>query len=129
MTIPGHYDDMLSQYASKNLIHDVDANISAVIANHPDILADAIPFCLVDTIQEFDTMLRCTMMEKMREMDPKPWKEWTMDDIPEFLSMKEMGDDDPYPIMRRTCGGTTVSIAVIISDNMWVASLGYSEGC
>jgi pyruvate dehydrogenase phosphatase len=110
-------------------MHDVDVNISAVIANHPDTLADAIPICLVDTIQEFDTMLHRTMIEKMREMDPKPWKEWTMDDIPEFLGMKEMGEDDPYPIMRRACVGATVLIAVIISDSMWVASLGDSEGC
>jgi hypothetical protein len=115
MTIPGHYDDMLSQYASKNLIHDVDVNISAVIANHPYILVDAIPICLVDTIQEFDTTLRRTMMENTREMDPKPWK--------------AMDHDDPYPIMRCTCRGTTVLIAVIISDSIWVASPGDSEGC
>jgi hypothetical protein len=133
MTIPGHYDDMLSEYASKNLMHEVDVNISAVIANNPNTLADAIPTCLVDTIQEFDNTLQRTMIEKMREMDPKPWNEWTMDDdIPEFLGMKEMGEHDPYPIMRRACVGTTVLIAVIILDgghDMWVASLGDCEGC
>jgi hypothetical protein len=38
------------------------------------------------------------MIEKMREMDSKPWSEWTMpvDDIPRFLGMKEMGEHDPY---------------------------------
>ena len=43
--------------------------------------------------------------------------------------MKEMGEHDPYPIMRRACAGTTVLIAVIIEHNVWVASLGDSEGC
>ena len=69
------------------------------------------------------------MIDKMREMDPKPWSEWTVDDIPRFLGMKEMGEHDPYPIMNRACVGTTVLIAVIIEHDMWVASLGDSEGC
>ena len=92
-------------------------------------LDDAIPICLVDTIQKFDATLHSTMIEKMREMDSKPWSEWTKDDIPRFLGMKEMGEHDPYPIMRRACAGTTVLIAVIIEHNIWVASLGDSEGC
>ena len=65
----------------------------------------------------------------MREMDPKPWSEWTKDDIPPFLGMKEMGKHDPYPILRRAVAGMTVLIAVIIEHNIWVASLGDSEGC
>ena len=69
------------------------------------------------------------MIEKMREIDPKPWSEWTKDDIPYFLGMKEVGEHDPYPIMRRACAGTTVLIAVIIEHNIRVASLGDSEGC
>ncbi|KAF8511665.1 phosphatase 2C-like domain-containing protein [Hysterangium stoloniferum] len=61
----------------------------------------------------------------------EPWSEWTMDDVPRFLGMKEMGEHDPYPIMRRACAGSTALIAVTISSseyNMWVASLGDSEG-
>ena len=127
--VSGHYGSMLSEYASKNLTKEVDVQISAVIAKNPNILGDAIPKCLVDTIQKFDATLQSTMIEKMREMDPMPWSEWTKDDIPRFLGMKEMGEHDPYPIMRRACAGTTVLIAVIIEHNVWVASLGDSEGC
>ena len=126
----GHYDDLISEYASKNLIKEVDVQVSAVIAkNSNHIFGDAIPNCLVDTIEKFDATLHSNMIEKMREMDPKPWSEWTNEDIPDFLGMKEMGEHDPYPIMRRACAGTTVLIAVIIEHNVWVASLGDSEGC
>ena len=119
----------LSEYASKNLIKEVDVQVSAVIAKNPNVLGDAIPICLVDTIEKFDATLLGSMIDKMREMDPKPWSEWTKDDIPNFLGMKEMGEHDPYPVMRRACAGTTVLIAVIIEQNVWVASLGDSEGC
>jgi len=75
------------------------------------------------------------MIEKMRAMDFKPWNEWTLDDVSRFLGMKELGEHDPYPVMRRSCAGSTALIAVIISkrnhngeQNMWVASLGDSEG-
>ncbi|KAF8523957.1 phosphatase 2C-like domain-containing protein [Hysterangium stoloniferum] len=127
----GHYDARVSEYASKNLIKEVDVRISAVIAENPNTLGDAIPICLVDTIEKFDATLHRTMVEKMHAMDPKPWSEWTDDDVPRFLGMKELGEDDPYPIMRRACAGSTVLIAVIISTsehNLWVASLGDSEG-
>ena len=127
-TVSGHYDDLVSEYASKNLIKEVDVQISAVIAKNPNVL-DAIPICLVNTIEKFDATLHSNMIEKMHEMDPKPWSEWTNEDIPDFLGMKEMGEHDPYPIMRRACAGTTVLIAVIIEHNVWVASLGDSEGC
>ena len=43
--------------------------------------------------------------------------------------MKEMGEHDPFPIMRRAVAGTTMLIAVIIENNIWIASLGDSEGC
>ena len=127
--VSGHYDHMVSEYASKNLIKEVDVQVSAVIAKNPNNLGDAMPICLIDTIEKFDATLLSSMIEKMREMDPKPWSEWTKDDIPDFLGMKEMGELDPYPIMRRACAGTTVLIAVIIEHNIWVASLGDSEGC
>jgi hypothetical protein len=127
--VSGHYDNFVSEYASKNLIKEVDVQVSAVISKNLNILGDAIPICLVDTIQKFDATLHSTMIEKMREMDTKPWREWTADDIPRFLGMKEMGEHDPYPIMRRACAGSTVLIAVIIEHNIWVASLGDSEGC
>ena len=129
MAASGHYDDLISEYASKNLIKEVDIQVSALIAKNPNILGDAIPICLVDTIEKFDATLLSSMIDKMREMDPKPWSEWTKDDIPNFLGMKEMGEHDPYPVMRRACAGTTVLIAVIIEQNIWVASLGDSEGC
>ena len=127
--VSGHYDQMLSEYASKNLMKEVDVQVSAVIAKNPNILGDALPNCLVDTIQKFDATLHSAMIKKMREMDTKPWSEWTMDDIPRFLGMKELGEYDPYPIMRRACAGSTVLIAVIIEHDIWVASLGDSEGC
>ena len=128
--VSGHYDCLVSEYASKNLIKEVDIQVSAVIVKNPNILGDAIPICLVDTIEKFDATLHSNMIKKMREMDPKPWSEWTEDDIPNFLGMKELGaEHDPYPIMRRACAGTTVLIAVIIEHNMWVTSLGDSEGC
>jgi hypothetical protein len=104
----GHYDGRVSEHASKNLIKDVDIQVAAVIAKNPNILGDAIPICLVDTFQKFDATLHKTMIEKMREMDPKPWSEWTKDDIPRFLGMKEDGEHDPYPTMRRACAGSTV---------------------
>jgi serine/threonine protein phosphatase PrpC len=120
---------MVSEYASKNLIKEVDVQVSAVIAENANILIDAIPICLVDTIEKLDATLQSNMIKKMREMDTKPWSEWTKDDVPRFLGMKEMGEHDPYPIMRRAVAGTTVLIAVIIENNIWVASLGDSEGC
>ena len=79
---------MVSEYASKNLTKEVDVQVSAIIAKNPNILGDAISVCLVDTIEKFDATLHSTMVEKMREMDPKPWREWTKDDIPYFLGMK-----------------------------------------
>ncbi|KAF8512593.1 phosphatase 2C-like domain-containing protein [Hysterangium stoloniferum] len=127
----GHYDDHVSEYASKNLIKEVDIRITAEIGKNQNNLGDAIPICLVDTIQNFDATLHHTLIEKMRAMDSKPWSEWTEDDVPRFLGMQEMGEHDPYPIMRRACAGSTALIAVIISSsehNMWVASLGDSEG-
>jgi hypothetical protein len=36
------------------------------------------------------------------------------DDIPPYLDMNEMGEHDPYPIVRRAVAGTTVLIAVTI---------------
>ncbi|KAF8520576.1 phosphatase 2C-like domain-containing protein [Hysterangium stoloniferum] len=127
----GHYDDHVSEYASKNIIKEVDVRITAAIAKNQNNLYDTIPIYLINTIQNFDATLHHTLIEKMREMDSKPWSEWTMDDVPRFLGMKEMGEHDPYPIMRRACAGSTVVIAVIISSsehNMWVSSLGDSEG-
>ena len=129
MSQSGHYDYLTSEYASKYLIKEVDIQVSAVIGKNPKILGETIPTCLVDTIEKFDATLHSAMIDKMREMDPKPWSEWTVDDIPRFLGMKEMGEHDPYPIMNRACVGTTVLIAVIIEHDMWVASLGDSEGC
>ena len=129
MMVSGHYDDLVSEYASKNLMKEVDIQVSTVIAKSPDILGETIPICLVDTIEKFDANLHSAMIAKMREMDPKPWSEWNKDDVPRFLGMKEMGEHDPYPIMRRACAGTTVLIGVIIEHNIWVASLGDSEGC
>ena len=108
---------------------EVDVQVSAVIAKNPSILGDAKPICLVDAIQKFEATILSTLIEKMREMDPKPWSEWTMDDIPRFLGMKELGEYDPYPILKRACAGSTVLIAVIIEQNNWVASLGDSEAC
>ena len=127
--VSGHYDGRVAEHASKNLMKEVDIQISAVIANNSNIPGDAIPNCLVDTIQKFDATLHSAMIKKMREMDSKPWSEWTMDDIPRFLGMKELGEYDPYPIMRRACAGSTVLIGVIIGQDIWVASLGDSEGC
>ena len=117
--VSGHYDSSLSAYASKYLIKEVDIQVSAVIAKNPNILGDAIPDCLVDTIEKFDATLHSAMIAKMREMDPKAWSEWTEDDIYRFHGSKtEMGELDPYPIMRRACVGTTVLIGVIIEHNM-----------
>jgi hypothetical protein len=55
-------------------------------------------------------------------MDPNPWNEWTIDDIPRYLGMKEMGEHDPYPIViqRRAVAGTTVLIAVIIEREQYL---------
>ncbi|KAF8520577.1 hypothetical protein BU17DRAFT_88741 [Hysterangium stoloniferum] len=71
----------------------------------------------------------------MHALDSKSWNEWTKDDIPHFLEMGGMNKDDPYPIMRRACAGSTALIAVVIltryhtgEPDMWVASLGDSEG-
>ena len=87
---------------------EVDVQVSAVIAKNPNILdlCNVIPVCLVDTIQKFDETLHSNMIEKMREMDSKPWSEWTKDDIPRFLGMKELGENDPYPIMMRAVAGS-----------------------
>ena len=72
---------------------EVDVQVPDVIVKNANILGDAIPNCLVDdTIQKFDAIIHSTLIEKMREMDPKPWSEWTMDDIPRFLGMKETGE-------------------------------------
>ncbi|KAF8496902.1 phosphatase 2C-like domain-containing protein [Hysterangium stoloniferum] len=134
--MPGHYDGMVSEYASKNLMKEVDRRITAVIAEDLTTLYDIIPTCLVHTIQEFDATLHQTMIEKMHALDSKSWNEWTKDDIPHFLEMGGMNEDDPYPIMRRACAGSTALIAVVFltryhtgEPDMWVASLGDSEGC
>ena len=49
--------------------------------------------------------------------------------------MKELGENDPYPVMRRSCAGSTALVAIIMSkkshtgeQSMWVASLGDCEG-
>ena len=76
------------------------------------------------------------MIEKVREMDPKPWSEWTKDDISRFFGMKELGEHasnhSSYPIKKCQCASagilTTVLIGVIIENNIWVASFGNSEG-
>lgn len=131
----GHYDNTLSEYASKHLMKAVDERISTEITKDSATLDDTIPNALVDTIQKFDATLHETLISRLRAMDPKPWNEWTGDDIPLFLGMKEQGEHDPYPVMRRSCVGSTALIAVIILKNscpgeqtMWVASLGDSEG-
>ena len=129
MMVSGHYDGRVSEHASKNLIKEVDVQISDLIAKNPNTLGDTIPICLVETIQKFDAALHSAMIDKMREMDSKPWTEWTKDDIPRFLGMKENGEFDPYPIMRRACAGSTALVGVIIEHDIWVASLGDSEGC
>ena len=129
MMSSGHYDVHVSEHASKNLIKEVDVQVSDLIAKNPNILGDTIPKCLVETIQKFDATLHSAMIAKMREMDSKLWSEWTKNDIPRFLGMKEKGEFDPYPVMRRACAGSTVLIGVIIEHNIWVASLGDSEGC
>ena len=68
--------------------------------------SDALPICLIDIIQKFDATLHSAMIEKMREMDPKPWSEFTKDsNIPRFLGMKEMSEHDLGPIMRRNDSG------------------------
>ena len=114
----------------------VDERIYDEIAKNPSTLDDNIPIALVDTVQEFDATLHETLIKRLRAMDSKPWNEWTEDDIPRFLGMKEQGEHDPYPVMRRSCTGSTALIAIIMSNmshtgehNMWVASLGDSEGC
>ena len=94
MMVSGHYDDYVSEHASKNLIKEVDVQVSDLIAKNPNILGDAIPICLVETIQKFDATLHSAMIAKMREMDSKPWSEWTKEDIPRFLGMKEKGEFD-----------------------------------
>ena len=38
--VSGHYDEMVSEYASKNLMKEVDVQVSAVIAKNPNILGD-----------------------------------------------------------------------------------------
>ena len=110
--------------ASKNVIKEVDVQASAVIAKNPNIIDDALPTCLIDIIQKFDATIYSATIEKMREVDPKPWSEWAKDDIPRFLGMMEMGERDlgPTGIMRRNDG-------VIIEHNIRVASLDDSEGC
>ena len=114
---------------------ELDDRISVEIAKNPDTLNDTIPVCLVDTIEGFDATLHRTLIERMRAVDSKPWNEWTIDDIPRFLGMKKLGEHDPYPVMKRSCSGSTVLVAVIMSkrgdageQSMWVASLGDSEG-
>ena len=42
--VSGHYDDMVSDYASKNLIKEVDIQVSAVIAKNPKSLTKQYPF-------------------------------------------------------------------------------------
>jgi pyruvate dehydrogenase phosphatase len=131
----GHYDSYVSDYAARNLMKELDDRISVEIAKNPGTLDDTIPVCLVDTIEGFDATLHRTLIERMRAVDSKPWNEWTMDDIPRFLGMKELGEHDPYPVMKRSCSGSTALVAVIISkrsdageQSMWVASLGDCEG-
>ena len=48
MAVSAHYDDLVSEYASQNLIKEVDVQ---VIAKNSNILGDAIPICLIDTIE------------------------------------------------------------------------------
>ena len=129
MMVPGHYDEMVSECASKNPMKEVDIQVSAVIAKNPNNLGEAIPNYLVDTIQIFNAALHSAMIKKMCEMDTRPWSECTMDDIPHFLGMKELGEYNPYPIMMCACAGSTVLIGVIIEHDIWVTSLGDSEGC
>lgn len=107
---------------------EVDDRVSAEMAKNPNALNDTIPACLIDTFEKFDARLHRTMIEIMRAIDSKPWNEWTLDHVPRFLGMKALGEHDPYPVMRR------IDCLVISKrnhngkQNMWVASLGDSEG-
>ena len=49
--VSGRYDGRVSEYTSRTLIKEFDIQVSAVIAKNPNILDDAIPIFLVDTIQ------------------------------------------------------------------------------
>ena len=52
--VSGHYDHMASENASKNLLKEIDAQVSTAIAKNPNIiLGDAMPICLVDAIEKF----------------------------------------------------------------------------
>ena len=90
----GHYDVYVSEHAGRNLMEEVDHWISTKIAKNPNVLDNTILACLINTFEEFDTTLHRTLIERMRAMDDKPWNEWTLDDVPRFLGMKELGEND-----------------------------------
>jgi len=109
----GHYDSRVSEYAANRLMKEVDDRVSAEMAKNPNTLDDTIPACLIDTFEKFDARLHRTMIERMCAMDSKPWNEWTLDDVPRFLGVKELGEHDPYPVMRRSCAGSTALSALL----------------
>ena len=59
---------------------------------------------------------------------------WSFDDdTPEFLGMKERGENDPYTVNRRAAEGTTVLLSLLVKQDWgyeaWTVSLGDSDGC
>ena len=78
--LAGHIGTYVSEYAARDLLKELDGRISAEMTKNPSVLDDAIPACLIDTM---------------------PWHEGTLDDVPRFLGMKEMGEHDPYDDLSR----------------------------
>ena len=77
----------VSEYAAKNLMKELGRSN---LCRNPNSFDDTIPARL-------EGYSHRTVIERMRPVDPKPWSEWTVDDISSFLGMKELGEhDDPY---------------------------------
>src|ERR1700678_1130816 len=89
------------------------------MTKNPSVLDDAIPACLIDTM---------------------PWHEGTLDDVPRFLGMKEMGEHDPYDDLSRheavscwidrfSCRHCLIAYRSHTGEqSIWAASLGDCEG-
>ncbi|EKM77211.1 hypothetical protein AGABI1DRAFT_108329 [Agaricus bisporus var. burnettii JB137-S8] len=129
----GHYGPVTSEYAKNHLLNLVHERVSHDITRNN---LDTVESTLRTAIIDFDAALIGNILQRLDDFsstESRPFPNWTMDDdTPEFLGMKENGENDPYAVNRRAAEGTTVLLSLLVKQDSgyeaWTASLGDSDG-
>ncbi|XP_006457088.1 hypothetical protein AGABI2DRAFT_181442 [Agaricus bisporus var. bisporus H97] len=129
----GHYGPVTSEYAKNHLLNLVHERVSHDITRKN---LDNVESTLRAAIIDFDAALIGNILQRLDDFsstESRPFSNWTMDDdTPEFLGMKENGENDPYAVNRRAAEGTTVLLSLLVKQDSgyeaWTASLGDSDG-